>query len=44
MAKRSFTGTVYNRIWVTNGKKKKAYGVRYLEAGKYVSRILGTKD
>ncbi len=36
MAKRRFTGTVYNREWTTNGKKKKAWGVRYSVNGKVI--------
>ncbi len=41
MTRRKFTVKLYSREWNTNGKKKKAWGVRYRLGGKYISRIVG---
>jgi integrase len=41
MTRRKFTVKLYSREWKTNGKKKKAWGVRYHKGGQYVSQIVG---
>ncbi len=45
MKRQKFSPKIYCREWKTNGKKKKAWGVRYRKGGEYVSEIVGdTKD
>jgi len=45
MARKRFRVCVYSRTWQKNGKKCKAWGVRYRLGDKYLSRIVGsTRD
>ncbi len=40
-----FRGVVYSRRWIYNGKKRKAWGVRYSLNGKVVRKVVAdTKE
>jgi len=44
MARQRFKVCIYSRTWKRNGKKCKAWGVRYRIGDKYLSRIVGPEQ